>query len=159
MYSNEFVSNSLEPLQQWFCDSCSEVITKPSEGWLEWYRDLLGGDEFGKNKGFRIVHHDKRCMYDSRQMYHQQRKLTADMHLDSYVGADGLVSLLSKIQYDMNEDDVELVEIIRRLHVPYYEEARKYHHLAEQDGYFAGENELTRYLTSTSKHILSRYKN
>ena len=153
----EFVNNDLDPLQQWFCDECGEIISDETNGWLEWYRDIISNSEFGRNKGFRIVHHDKSCMYDSHQMF-SQGKLIADMHLNSFTGPDGLVYLLSKIQYEANEDDSKLVEIIRRLHVPFYEEARRYHANAEVDGYFAGENEVTRYITSTSKHILNHYK-
>ncbi|WP_262173788.1 hypothetical protein [Saccharococcus sp. Marseille-Q5394] len=152
----EFIKNDLEPIKQWICDACGEIIPNAESGWLEWYRDILPDDEIGKNKGYRIVHHDSRCMYNARLLY-KENKLTADMHLDHYVGHDGLVSLLSKVQYDTEENNEELVEIIRRLHVPYFEEARQLHHLAEEDGYFVGENEVTRYLTSTSKHILNRY--
>ncbi|MCM0627474.1 hypothetical protein M5J14_23660 [Lysinibacillus sp. OL1_EC] len=157
MCSREFVNNSLEPLNQWVCDSCGEIIDGPENGWLEWYRDINGSSNYGKGKGFRIVHHDKKCMYNEHALF-QQNKLTADMHLDSFVGPDGLVYLLSKIQYDSVEDNAELVEIIRRLHVPYYEEALLYHHAAEEDGYFDGENEITRYTTRTSKYILNNYK-
>ncbi|QFF98826.1 hypothetical protein PB01_08260 [Psychrobacillus glaciei] len=154
---NEYVNNSLEPLQQWYCDNCGEVIEKAEEGWLEWYRDIDKGNAFRKGKGFRIVHHNQRCMYNEKELF-KQNKLTADMHLDHYVGPDGLVYLLSKIQYDQVEDNAEIVEIIRRLHVPYYEEALKYHNIAEEKGYFDGENEVTRYTTSTSKYILNHYK-
>ncbi len=154
---NEDVNCSLEPLEQWYCDSCGEVIETVNEGWLEWYRDIKEKSHNNKGKGFRIVHHDKRCMYNSKAMY-QQGKLTADMHLDDYTGPNGLVNLLSKIQYEYVEDDAELVEIIRRLHVPYYEEARKYHDAADENGYFDGENEITRYTTRTSMYILNNYK-
>lgn len=151
------VRNELEPLQQWVCDHCGEIIVSPEEGWLEWYRDILPEGEFGKDKGFRIVHHNRRCMYNERQM-HAQNMLTADMPLDSFIGADGLVYLLSFVQFDRAETNEELAEIIRRLHVPYYEEARRYHDIAEADGYFDGENEITRYTTRTSRYILNHYK-
>ncbi|WP_158111549.1 hypothetical protein [Staphylococcus aureus] len=37
-------------------------------------------------------------------------------------------------------------------------EARKYHHVAEENGFFSGENEVTRYLQDTSKYIIENYK-
>ncbi len=153
MSQNNELNNNLEPLNQWYCDSCGEMIETADDGWLEWYHER---DEHFNNKGFRIVHHDSSCMYDTDVMF-QQGKSTSDMHLNSFVGADGLVNLLSKIQYKSVKDEAELVEVIRRLHVPYYEEARKLHNEAERDGFFDGENELTRYLTETSKNIVKKY--
>lgn len=103
-----------------------------------------------------MVHNKEECIYDSDTMF-QEGKLISDMHLNSFVGADGLVNLLSKIQYDYVEDNAAVVEIIRRLHVPYYEEARRYHHEAEIDGYFDGENEVTGYVVRVSKDIINNY--
>ena len=154
---NETVNNSLKPLGEWICDSCGGVIQSEDDGWLEWYKDVKPNHEFGKDKGFRIVHHTNRCMFNERAMFND-KKLTADLHLQRLCGPDGLVRLLSFIEHDYVEDNAELVEIIRRLHVPYYEEARQYHHIAEENGYFDGENEITRYTTSTSKYILNNYK-
>lgn len=157
MSSKENVNNSLVPLGQWYCDSCGKVISSPDDGLLEWYQDSLGNHERGKDKGFRIVHNDDKCAYDSRKMY-LKGKSTSDSHLESFIGPDGLSELLVFIGLDKVEDSSEFVDIIRRLHTPYYEEARKYHSIAEQDGYFEGENPLTRYLTETSEYILSNYK-
>lgn len=154
MVSEENLNNDLTPLKQWYCDSCGELISKQEDGWLEWYTDL---EDYTNRRGYRIVHHNKQCMYDSRNMF-TQKKSVSDMHLSSYLGPDGLVNLLSDIDLGYVRDNSELVEIIRRLHVPYYEEARKYHPIAEAEGFFSGENELTRYLQSTSKYILRNFK-
>lgn len=140
-------------MQQWYCDSCGEVIESVENGWFESYADR---DNLFKEKGFRIVHDNRGCMYNENLMY-KDGKSVSDSNLDSFTGADGLVGLLSKIQLEYVEDNAELIEIIRRLHVPYYEEARKYHDEAEVDGYFDGENEITRYITRTSKEIINRY--
>lgn len=154
MCNQEEINNDLVPLKQWYCDNCGEVINKPEDGWLEWYNNR---DEIGNNRGYRIVHHDKKCMYDDKSLF-AENKLVSDMHLSSYIGPDGLISLLSYIESNRAKDNSELVEIIRRLHIPYYEEARKYHRVAEEDGYFSGENEVTRYLQSTSKYIIQNFK-
>ena len=154
MSNQENINNDLIPLKQWYCDSCGEVISKPEDGWLEWYTDVK---EFNNGKGYRIVHHEDHCMYDQHVMY-KQKKSVSDMHLDYYMGPDGLVNLLSYIDFDRVEKNSELVDIIRRLHVPYYEEARKYHPIAEAEGFFSGENEASRYLQNTSKHILKNFK-
>jgi hypothetical protein len=42
----------LIPLQQWYCDTCDELIGKPEEGWLEWMVD-----EERQGYGYRICHH------------------------------------------------------------------------------------------------------
>lgn len=153
MSNQENLNNDLKPLEQWYCDHCGEIINTPDEGWLEWYNDYTNN----KGKGYRIVHHDKRCMYNAKQMFAQNKSIS-DMHLREYIGPDGLVNLLSDIDYGVVENNSDLVEIIRRTHIPYYEEARKYHHIAEQEGFFSGENEVTRYLQSTSKDILNHFK-
>lgn len=151
------INNDLIALEQWCCDHCGEKIERVEDGWLEWYRDIRSEEPNFKGKGFRIVHHSPKCMYDSREMY-RENKLTADMHLEDFTGPDGLVYLLSFIENQRVEDPSELIEIIRRIHTPYYEEARKYHHEAEADGFFDGENEITRYTTSSSIYILNNYK-
>lgn len=153
MSQNDEINNKLEPLDQWFCDSCGEVIETADDGWLEWYHKI---DDYFNDKGFRIVHHGGSCMYDTDVMF-RQGKSTSDAHLNSFVDADGLVNLLSMVQDKSVENEAELLEIIRRLHIPYYEEARKLHTEAELDGIFDGENELTRYLTRTSKEIINKY--
>ena len=154
MCEQEVFNNDLIPLKQWYCDSCGEVINEPNDGWLEWYHEQ---GEIGNNEGYRIVHHDRRCMYNSRKLFLENKSLS-DMHLSDFIGSDGLVSLLSHIEFNDVKDNSELVEIIRRLHVPYYEEARKYHHVAKENGFFSEENEVTRYLQSTSKYIIENYK-
>ena len=96
-------------------------------------------------------------MYNSKKLSLENKSLS-DMHLSDFIGSDGLVTLLSHIEFNDVKDNSELVEIIRRLHVPYYEEARKYHHVAEENDFFSGENEVTRYLQDTSKYIIENYK-
>ena len=154
MSNQENLNNDLTPLKQWYCDNCGEVIDNPKDGWLEWYHDK---EDYNNNEGYRIVHHDKKCMYDDKVLF-SENKLVSDMHLTDYVGPDGLVKLLSAIELNKVKDNSELVEIIRRLHIPYYEEARKYHSVAEENGLFDGENEITRYLQSTSKDIIKNFK-
>lgn len=142
----------MTPLKQWICDSCGLVIEEPEDGWLEWYREL----DTEKETGFRIVHHKKICMYNAQQQYNE-RKSVMDMHLDNYVGSDGLVKLLTILEYHSLKDKRDVVEIIRRLHVPHYEEARQYWLQAKADGYFDGANEVFPYIQSTLLDIISRY--
>ena len=128
----------LKPLKQWICDSCNEVIEKPEDSWFEWYVDNNDSLE----KGFRIVHHKKECMYDGR-ILRRENKMTADMPLPSSLGSDGLSGLLFRIELSEKgiykiADLKEFVEIMRRLYIPYWEEARHYWHRALNDGFHDG---------------------
>ncbi len=65
--------------------------------------------------------------------------------------------LLSYLEHKKLKNMNEFVEIIRRLHTPHYEEARRHFHAAEGDGLFEGENEITRYLQNTLKTVIKDY--
>jgi hypothetical protein len=157
----------LKPLEQWMCDVCDEVIDSPREGMVQWIR---GPDPSTRvAHGFRIVHNagfsprrhaGKNCYYPEQEHY-------ADGHLEWYLGAMGIVRMASFLDvgpyhvptYGGPEvtDLREFAEIIRRLHVPYYEEARLYWGAAKEDGMFDDANELWVYDPKTSKRIIEKY--
>jgi hypothetical protein len=154
----------LEPLQQWICDTCGEIIAAPGDGYLEWVTD----DELHA-RDFRIVHHKPKSPRRGPEGCYRHGKDPGrqDMHLDEFVGADGLAHLLTLLDLgQVDPDDSgpqvkstrELAEVIRRLHVPRYEEARLYWSEATQDGYFAGANEVWPYLQDTLNGIIERYR-
>ena len=134
----------LIPLEQWICDTCAEVIESPEHGWLEWRQ---GEDH--KAFEFRIVHHATRS--PRRPHGDCYRSDERHGHLTQYGGDDGLVNLLclldqgiyiDPVHADQSYPDVkdirEWMELVRRLQIPYYEEARQYFHKASQEGYFDG---------------------
>ncbi|ETT30437.1 hypothetical protein C161_27458 [Paenibacillus sp. FSL R5-192] len=141
----------LIPLKQWVCDSCDENIDV-DDGFFEWYRE----DSTGKEKGFRIVHNKSRCLYDPRQLY-RDGKSNLDMNLDAFVGRRGLVTLLSILDEGNIEDVKEWTEVVRRLHVDYYEEARMYWSEAQADGYLDGSNGVSEFLPSNLKELIQKY--
>lgn len=51
----------------------------------------------------------------------------------------------------------EWVELYRRLHIPYYEEAREYWDRADERGYFDGANELWTYLPDNLKRLIEQF--
>ena len=120
--------SGLIPLKQWICDNCGELIENPDRGWLEWY---TSGSILDK-RGFRIVHDHDRCMYDSHELF-KDGKSNSDMHLVDFLGPDGLVKLTNLLEKETSESIAEIVEIIKRLHVPFYEEGRIYLPLAWGD--------------------------
>jgi hypothetical protein len=78
------------------------------------------------------------------------------MALGEVVGCDGLARLLSMVKRPIKDLD-ELLEIIRRLHIPHYEEARKYWGAAEEDGFFDGASEYWPYLQSSLERLVKQH--
>jgi hypothetical protein len=146
----------LEPLQQFTCDECGELIKSPKDGWLEW---LISTSSDGRKlHGFRIVHHapaSPRKQHNGHCQY-PSHFLIGDMHLEHFLGPDGLANLLSMFERPF-EDQQEFVEIIRRLHIPYYEEARLYWQIAKDDGFFDEANEYWPYLQDNLKTVIEKY--
>lgn len=145
----------LQPLQQWKCDACGQIIERPDVGWVEW---LAGPTQGTKAHGFRIVHNSSRCQYPSNARVH-------DMHLFHLVGPDGLATLLALLAPGRSAGSRdggvasldEWAELVRRLHVAYYEEARQYWADAEADHFFAEPEQQAPYSQATLVRILERY--
>lgn len=61
------------------------------------------------------------CQYNEETR--NSNELVKDLDLESFLGADGLMQLLALI-YDQEVPTEEVLEMIKRLHIPGYEEAR-----------------------------------
>lgn len=118
------------PLKKFICDECGSIIEKPEDGWLEWFDDYETPVE-----GFRIVHHSSVSPRRDKggDCYYPRNPKVSDGHLTQYMGIDGLAFLLAKFDRNL-ADPKELAEIIRRLHIPHYEEARLLIDRAHKDG-------------------------
>ena len=122
----------MEPLKEWICDTCGGVIQSPEQGWLEWLK-LEADNGSYLASGFRIVHH---FLYSpnkkSKEGCYQHGPIAASMHLNEYTGADGLNYLLEMLRGGGSGREIavanldEFIEIVRRLQIPHYEEARRY---------------------------------
>jgi len=145
----------MEPLQEWICDTCGRV-TDIDDGWLEWLSPKTGPHSF------RITHRKDRCF---KHTDHNDR---SDMHLEEFVGANGLQGFLAMLDVGPildprgpRPDPPEtrsLVEVMRRLHIPHYEEARQYFNQARADGYFSDHNEVSIFQPKTCRAIIERYE-
>jgi len=91
------------------------------------------------------------------------------MHIREFLEADGLQSFLSNLdigplldpdqKYMPHLPDMRsFVEAVRRLQIPFYEEARLYFDKAIDDGYFADQNEVGVFLPQTCKAIIAGYE-
>lgn len=145
----------LLPLEQFKCDACGQIIGSPDAGWVEW---LAGPTRGTKAHGFRIVHNINRCQYPSSTRVH-------DMSLSRLLGPDGLALLLALVapggRTGNREDGVEGLEewceLVRRLQIPYFEEARQYWSDAEADDFFIASDKRTPYSQAMLIAVLTRY--
>jgi hypothetical protein len=155
----------LVPLQQWICDSCREVIQRPEDGWLEWVSLYHNGAH-----DFRIVHHKTRSPRgeQSRSGCYQHERAVGrkDVALERFAGPDAIAHLLTFLDAGyIDPDDSgpqvkstrELTELIRRLAIPHYEEARLYWSEAVNAGFFEGANEMSPYRRETLLAIIENF--
>jgi len=156
----------LKALQEWICDTCGDLIKQPEHGYVEWLCSTRPKYEV---YGFRIGHHAPRS---PRHPHGDCYKCTdndgrLDASLSEFVGRDGLILLLLKVDpgpYHMPDyksppvrDLREWAELVRRLQFPHYEEARRYWKAAKDDGFFDGANEMLVYSAGMLKAIIKQY--
>lgn len=138
-----------EPLSIWYCDSCGEKISLPGEGYVLW---KSRNDRF---HAFRVVHQDK-C--DDGSDEHS-------LPLAELLGPSGLTRLISWLSAGpilsgsvsgqpivANFD--EYADLLRRLHVPYYEQARQLFQSDDVQGAYADANEVLPYLPAQLQEII-----
>lgn len=147
-----FLRLKLKKKEQWYCDFCGEIIESDKDGMLEWDTYLEGNDTEFNAHNFRIVHNRsvKKC-----QPANNDSNLS-DGHLHWYTGPAGLSELLA-IKHRYNVDQIKFDEIIRRLHVDYYEEARQYFDLSKENGDEFDLYEIGDYSQDELKTIINRY--
>lgn len=113
----------------WICDSCGRTIEAPEDGYVEW----LSSVDNDRGFGLRLVHHKPAsprntkdgCQYNETYEYSDKRVTVRADSLKSFLGDDGLMDLLELIP--LKELPVEeIVEMIKRLHIANYEQARPF---------------------------------
>lgn len=131
----------METPKGWVCDACGSPIEVSTDGWIEWLLRKKDGAYVGR--GLRLVHrftsspqqpHGK-CQYDERVENQRDGSTVSDMELDCFLGADGLMRLLSLVaEGELPKEDV--LEMIKRLHIPGYEHAHRHFERAISEGVF-----------------------
>lgn len=157
----------LEPLKQWICDTCRQVISKPNDGMLEWLREdprelrEAGMDRVPIAHGFAIVHNpiaSPRTVQHKEGCYRYGRE-GKFMHLAEYTGADGLARLIDFLGTRGPVDLEEFAEVVRRVQIPSYEEARQYSGQASEDGVIDGDlSELANCNQERLSALIERYR-
>ncbi len=158
----------IEPLKQFICDECGELIERPEEGFVEWIEKEVDGKQ--QACGFRIVHHYTFSPFKGKKRNgcykYTNNNGRSDDHLDHILEMPQqyLLSFLDLGQFhdpDGNscsiKDFREYADFSRRLTVPYYEEARLYFDQAKSDGY-SEYNEYRIFKEETLKQIIEEYK-
>ncbi len=105
--------------ERWYCDSCDEVIETVDDGWVEWIGEK-DSTLWTQYKEIRLVHARKACQFDEKK----HGEPVHDLPLEMFLGPDGLSRLLHFLEH-WYVPSIQLIEFIRRLHVPGYEEARR----------------------------------
>ena len=146
----------LKPLEEWICDTCG-AVTDINAGFVEWLRPIDAGPH-----SFRIVHNNHKCFQ------HTHKLERSDNHLEYFVGVEGLQAFLAFLNVGpllaphnksvRQPDMASFVDTVRRLHIPYYEEARRYLAEARADGYFDDQSESDIYTPKTCEAMIKRYE-
>jgi hypothetical protein len=162
----------LIPLKQFICDTCGEVIERPEDGWVEWISTYDEARRCYMKYGFRICHHSgisPLSESNSEGCYFYSNEIgRSDMHLDNFIDENyKMAQILSFLDigayHDPNYEGTsvrnmrEYVEFVRRITIPYFEEARQYWEEAISDGYFGDANELWIYGSNNLKKLIERY--
>lgn len=123
---------------QWTCDTCGKPITQPALGRLEWHASdgANGSTKCGK---LRLVHHTpeagRSCCYNEDQVYKEHGATVQSLMLTDFLGAGGLMEFLDRLAQG-EFPPKELIEMIKRLHIPGYEQVREHLKEAIDEGVF-----------------------
>lgn len=160
----------LEPLKQFICDDCGQIIAKPEDGYVEWITENTK-DGRCLRYGFRIVHaawtSPRKCIKEGCYKYGNEYG-RSDMGLEWFIkdGISEMFSMLSpKLPWKYVEhekcgivDFYEFREFYSRLIIPYYEEARLYFGKALDDDFIDDGMSLGElYSGDTLKMIVDKY--
>lgn len=129
----------------WKCDHCGQFINSVEDGWVEWLNGAADEQWEGVLHQLRLVHHRKAsphrdrkyaCYHDEDRWFAEKRYTVSDLPMSAFVGPDGLTILLAFLADRRFADPNEVLEMIKRLHIPNYEGARLSFASAIADGVF-----------------------
>lgn len=126
----------------WTCDRCGETIKTAGDGWLQWISvpTEAGGH---KMRDLTLVHHvpasprkqkdEHGCQFDQSAEFHKDSGIIEDLGLEAFCGEDGLTHLLS-ILVEAGSSQADVIEMLKRIHVRGYEQARFHFERAIAEG-------------------------
>ena len=132
----------IEKPNKWICDTCGDQIESVDDGWVQWLRIRDEENDSFHSEGLELVHarqnseRERSCIYNSQHVFRARRATTADLSLRDFACPDGLMRLLSFISDDEFKDKEEVIEMIKRLFIPGYEQVRRHLDSAVSDYVF-----------------------
>lgn len=141
---------------KWVCDSCGKTIDCKEDGWLEW---LTSKSENGYHPHHPRIVHRVKCLYNEDEVYEIYNAIVSDMDLESFLGPDGLMELLLLISEAKNKDIEDFIRIVKRLHIPNYEESFRYFNSAISEGAFQPNTKPDYYSQHDMKSTIEYIKN
>lgn len=137
------MESNLIPLEQWYCDSCHEVITNAGSGMVHW---STNADKVIDE--YKIVHkrHIKKGC-DENAMWWAE--------LDTFK-KEAISELIAGRDYKIYDERIRK-DLFARFLVPYYEEARKFFGVAQSEGLLDLNHPTDKYLESNCKKIAKHY--
>lgn len=140
--------------KKWICDTCGKEVTADN-GIVEWITLYNNGSYKGKE--LRIVHGTDECAYNEKVLDTGRKESSSERDLCFFLGADGLMDLLSMVSDDILPKE-EVLEIIKRIHISGYEQARLYFDEAISEGVFEPNTKPNYYKQSDIKAVLKFIK-
>ena len=160
----------VQPLQTWICDTCGEPVTSASANGLVVWRDLWpdNPNEYFQQVpqtvpeiyDFRIVHQDngngtRSCDPGAKEGF------VSSLPLERFLGADGLTMMLNWLSVGPLKggggsritDTDQFVDFVRRVQVPYYEQARPHLNAQQTHDLLSDANEYLPYMTDVLRNI------
>jgi hypothetical protein len=162
-YHSHYIGGIMAIEEKWFCDVCGEPITKAEDGWVEWV-EISHDDGPRAMRDLRLVHHrpasplkdsPKACQFNSQEEYRKDNGSLSDLSLEYFLGPDGLMFLLSKVQHGPGPAEM-WIKMIKRLHIPGYELARRHFDRALKIGIIENDNYPGFYNQRQIKEVLDR---
>ena len=148
----------LKPLKQWYCDVCGKIIKKPEDGYVIWSTN----DNF-EITDIKIIHQNKMRRGKLTGCDRHEPEYMSSLPLDCFLGDVGKAELLAMVdpgprfysEYKNHIADKRMfIEFVKRVQLPYYEEARFYMESEVGLRILDGANEVYALLPRTLKAII-----
>ncbi len=156
----------LNPLTQFVCDSCGQLIEKPENGYVEWKNELDPVSGSYKTSGYRIAHHSDSSPLKAPQACYLYSRLPGSnsVNLDLFLEFlpqqlpffldAGYICNPQRTSCPQVADFAEFTDFMRRFTVPYFEQARLFFPKAKEEGLLEGYNAINLYTKTTLKSII-----
>ena len=124
----------------WICDTCGMPILKHEDGWVEWTKAHMAGNQWVV-KQMRLVHHlaasprapGGTCEFNDVVELQKNNVSVCSRPMKDYLGHDGLMRLL-EYAVDPEFKNIDIAEMIKRFQIPGYDQAKQYFDRAIQKG-------------------------